>query len=165
MLTDQLKLKMKHICDKNNEFYPLFDALVKINKSVVSTEELLRAIDWGDSDRPAYASNKLAVDFLRELQQEGVGKFVVGRKAKKSRFIWNLMACDLAQKTPESIETNAIENAASSEMQKTTNPFNIVHQFVLRTDFVARFELPRDLTKNEADRLARFCLTLPLENP
>src|SRR5436190_10273534 len=88
--------EIKEICDKKNDFYPLFDAFIKIDKTVVTTDEVLRSVDWGGSERPEYVAKKLAVDFFRELRQAGLGKFVVGRKTKKSRFIWNPLARDPA---------------------------------------------------------------------
>lgn len=157
MINEATKSKLEVIFSKRRDFYPFAQCMMVKDKPVITSAELLRDCNWGDSKPVDYAAKKLLIDFLRELEKAGLGQLVIGRKGKETRFNWNLMITNGASKSDET-------GGDSLMGTHSTNPNRISHTFVLRQDFVASIELPKDLTKREAERLASFCVTLPLES-
>jgi hypothetical protein len=98
---------------------------------------------------------------FRQLAEAECGKYVEGRHGWKSRFVWSVKsrrvaAAALKQEAPAEVEADdEIEEAADDEM--------IEHAYVLRPDLSLSFDLPADLTRNEAERLATFIGTLSFE--
>jgi len=89
------------------------------------------------------------VKFMKRLEAEEVGKFMVGRRRKESRFEWREAGTPVP---PTAVMRSPVVGSARLE-----------HRFVLRPGFEATLLLPQDLTPTEADRLASFVRALPFE--
>ena len=95
---------------------------------------------------------------FRSLEEAACGSYVEGRHGWPSRFIWEVKSLEVAaaargERAPD--HQGLLDSADDPEM--------IEHSFVLRPDLTVAFELPDDLTKPEAARLAGFLQTLPFD--
>lgn len=88
---------------------------------------------------------------LKRLEEAGVGRFIVGRRGRPSRFRWNE-------------EPQAAAGHVGRRDERSPAPVCLVrHRFVLRPNLTVEFDLPEDLNRAEARRLAQFIETLPFE--
>jgi hypothetical protein len=102
------------------------------------------------------------IDALRSLENLNAGQFVTGRRGWPSRFIWNVGMVSVGKAAagePQEIETIPSENS-----EEPPESAMLAHSFYLRVDTPVTIELPFDLTKAEAERLAAFIRTLPIES-
>jgi len=98
------------------------------------------------------------VDLFKKLEEIGCGRFVPGRWGYPSRFVWEVGSKDISLAAMgESV--GVPEDLNDNEYQEEF----LTHTFNLRMDLPVEFKLPVDLTVNEAERLAAFVKTLPLE--
>jgi len=98
---------------------------------------------------------------FRKLEDLGCGQYVEGRHGWPSRFVWSvgsLSVCQAASGETSVVEPLLKADEASAETESLTHTFN------LRADLPVGFTLPIDLTVGEAERLATFMKTLPLED-
>jgi hypothetical protein len=95
---------------------------------------------------------------FRLLEDAGCGQYVEGRRGWPSRFVWSVRSLDVADaaRGQRSLEPTT-DGGAEEEADM------IEHTFALRPDLTVSFELPDDLTKAEAARLAAFLGALPFE--
>jgi hypothetical protein len=110
-----------------------------------------------------------AIVVAREMEKYGVGKFISGRRGAPSRLEWYFRSdsvgkvargdlnelVSLATEDEPGDESTADENDAGAEQ--------IMHTFRLRQEETVRFQLPADLTQQEAGRLSEFIKSLPFE--
>ncbi len=98
------------------------------------------------------------IDLFRKLTELKCGTFVTGRRGWPSRFVWSASMINAGRAaTGEAPQIEAGEAEEVSEAMLT-------HSFHLRPETKVDFNLPADLTKNEAERLAGFIKTLPIES-
>lgn len=98
---------------------------------------------------------------FRELERVGCGQYVVGRHRWPSRFVWSvksLTTCQLAQGSATESDETAIGDYDESESEELEHTYN------LRADFQVRVSLPMDLSESEAERLAGFVRSLPMDD-
>ncbi len=101
------------------------------------------------------------VRILKTLADIGCGDFVTGRRGWPSRFVWGtemIVVGRVAAGEDQPIEQ--IEQETDEE--GTTRDF-LTHAFYLRPDVSVEIELPTDLDRDEAERLARFITALPFD--
>lgn len=101
------------------------------------------------------------VNLYQEFEKFGLGKFIVGRRGKPSRFAWSVSIVSVGKAAAG--ESQTIPTAhdgidASTEVNET-----LIHAFHLRPDIKISIELPTDLTCHEANRLAAYIKTLPMD--
>ena len=123
------------------------------------------------------------VYWFKQLAAVGCGRFIVGRKGRRSRFEWwfdpgsvssaalkrrkDLAPLPAGQNSAgDTCEAIAEESAEEDdgrigEAPSEVDDSNIEHTFMLRPDFPVRILLPESLTKVEAERLSGFIRTLP----
>ena len=97
------------------------------------------------------------VDLFKRFETLGYGNFVIGRRGQPSRFIWNISLISAGK---------AATGEASSVVdinEEETVPEILLHTYHLRSDMQIDLSLPIDLTLREAERLAMFVRSLPLE--
>ena len=102
------------------------------------------------------------IALFKKLEEYKCGQFVAGRHGWPSRFIWDvgsLSASRFAVGETEEVEEITQEPEEGAEGVESLN-----HTFNLRPDLPVEFELPIDLTEKEAERLAGFLKTLPMED-
>jgi hypothetical protein len=117
---------------------------------VVTREEIEDSLDGAPG--ATEISRLEVVEFLRKLQETGIGRFVVGRRGHPSRFEW-LDRPAAAQGLPSS---NGAARGSSTES-------TIEHRFVLRPGLEIAIALPSDFSVGEAERLATFVRSLPFD--
>jgi hypothetical protein len=114
------------------------------------------------------------MELFRELYKIGVGWFAVGRRGKRTRFVWRyaphqvialIKSSPSETKIPIAPDEEQVE-AAQEEVEEgvqASEEQTFEHIFRLRNYLSVTLQLPADLTKSEAARLARFVTSLPFE--
>lgn len=120
---------------------------------------------------------------FRLLQEAGCGTFVKGSRGYSSRFYWEvksrqalshaLEASDEQDDEEDEEEEDSEEDdedfeedgAVEDELLLDPDVISIRHSFVLRVDLKVFLQLPPNLTRNEANRLAQFTETLSFADP
>ena len=101
------------------------------------------------------------INVFRELQKCGCGNFLVGRRGGASRFEWDVEMVGVGQAAAR--ETEQVEEVSLEEAEEDGDNNLFKHTFRLRIDQSVTVELPKDLTSQEAARMARFIETLPFQ--
>jgi hypothetical protein len=109
--------------------------------------------------------------YAADIEAAGIGKRIVGRRKFKSRIRWIYTLRSVANAarglsdTLEPVSDNNFPATAGPNelISSTGRPDEADHVFQRRRDRRVTFRLPKDLTHKEADRLAAFLKTLPLE--
>ena len=100
------------------------------------------------------------IALFKDLVDISCGQFVAGRHGWPSRFIWDVDTLSVSRYVVgETPEVGAIQSLKENFIERDL----IKHAFNLRTDLQICFELPVDLTEKEAERLAGFLKTLPMD--
>jgi hypothetical protein len=102
------------------------------------------------------------IDAFRSLEDLGAGQFVTGRRGWPSRFVWSVGMVSVGKAAAG--EPQEIESIPDESFEEEPTSAMLGHSFYLRVDTPVTIELPVDLTKVEAERLASFVRTLPIEN-
>ena len=107
-----------------------------------------------------------AVAVLRQFEDLQLGRFLVGRHGRATRFEWNRRSADVAKaikgelrELPE-LDGDASEDAPSDSQLQDTDGSTIIARYQLRADFEIRTLLPKDMTKDEAARFADHARTV-----
>ncbi len=128
-----------------------------------------------EEGHPCNVSQVTAV--FRSLEDLGCGKYITGRRGKKSRFRWWLPMISIGQvATGEEVQVeedeaglsdmvgvSEEEEASEAEAGDLEDAAWITHTFFLREDVEIQLELPSDLTRFEAKRLSTFIDSLPFD--
>lgn len=95
------------------------------------------------------------VPAMKGLDSFGRGRFILGRRNHKTRFMaFSEAAPEIASSMPE----------PKVEVPKKSSATNMCsYDFRIRHDVAVTLQLPSDLTKAEAQRLCQFIGALPLE--
>jgi hypothetical protein len=102
------------------------------------------------------------IDAFRSLEDLGAGQFVTGRRGWPSRFVWSVGMVSVGRAAAG--EPQEIESIPDESFEEESASTLLAHSFYLRVDMPVTIELPVDLTKGEAERLASFVRTLPIES-
>lgn len=112
-----------------------------------------------------------AIKLFRALENAGCGEFRVGRRSKKTRIVWSQSAITLAKevltggaddhRSHQATADKAPSARSPAIVQSSGTAMAHVHHFLLRPNCEIRFELPLDLTDEEAMRLTEFIRALP----
>lgn len=113
-------------------------------------------------------SRAIVVAFFKELAAIELGRFVSGRRGQQSRFEWLTRMTEVGMAAiGESEEIESITEEVVDEFDEASDEGDesvITHSFVLRRGHEEiKVSLPADLTEKEAERLAAFIKTLPME--
>jgi hypothetical protein len=101
---------------------------------------------------------------FKELESIGCGIFKAGRKGYESRFEWRVSSKSVGQVAAgETSEIDAEVPPAGENADELADQL-VDHSYRLRPSLQITLALPPDLTTSEAERLARFILTLPFEH-
>jgi len=93
---------------------------------------------------------------LENLAGVPCGKFVLGRRGYPTRLVWEIDAISagkVAKGEAEAVAAAADEDAPPPGMMDVEYP--------LRDEQTITLRLPRDLSEREAERLAKFIISLP----
>jgi hypothetical protein len=109
-------------------------------------------------------SRSRIVEFMRQLEQLGLGEFIVGRKGGRSRFRWQVGLVSVGQvasKESDEISTEAPEEVSEDEMELASDA--VTYEVPLRADMKARITVPSNITKVETIRLSNFIRGLAVD--
>jgi len=108
-----------------------------------------------------------AIMVARTMEEIGLGKFIIGRRGSPTRLEWFFRSDSVGQLACGDIDELLSlegEDEGSDEMEEpVVGVWQIVHSFRLRPDESVRFQLPSNLTQQEAGRLSDFIKSLPFE--
>lgn len=159
----QIKKLLKS-SDVANTFFERLATRIK-NYSVTTVDQAIRIAD---------AERRDVIEMFRQMEELGLGVFIVGRRTGVSRFEWHVRMVDTAKDVFAKQDDAPVKvlgdeelvklEAPPEEEEEEDDPDSTQHSFVLRRDLTITFKLPSDLTSQEADRLSKFVLTLPLED-
>lgn len=164
-MTDQLKMESIRKWAAEHPEYNDFFATLRLRKRNARETELESFLksESLQSESPTYATRRRAVEFFRGLAAKSLGEFRLGRRGSRTRFIWADSMIEVAQaaagvigETPEAGDEQ-VSGDVGAERRRT-----VTHQFVLRENFIVKFDLPLDFTPSEAERLSAMIKTLPL---
>lgn len=112
-----------------------------------------------------------AVNFLKQLGEAGCGNFFTGRRGRPTRIEWATCGAipvaktflQAADQVPAADVSGLTTGTAPSPLPSTqTLPAKLhPHTFLLRPELTLTLQLPLNLTKEEANRLADFIRALP----
>lgn len=137
----------------------LLDHLAKRERNwSVSPVDRLLALISGDDGAVSRAE---VIEVLKTFDELGLGTFVVGRRGKASRFEWKVSMVSVGQYAAQ--RRDDIEPVAEDATGDEGDVQMLRHSYQLRLELSVSMDLPADLTPTEADRLAKFILTLPLQ--
>ena len=117
-----------------------------------------------------------AVDFFNRLADAVGGTIIQGRHTKPTRLKWGdcsaiaaakaflgqeISAADSATTVNDEIGNDEISDTSVVSSAENTETRSYRHEFLLRADMKVAIELPLDVTKEEANRLAEFIKSIP----
>ena len=109
-------------------------------------------LDVGQIEDYFKVERKLAVEALKRLENEGHGTYISGRHGKKTRILFHR-----AVPTDQPEKTGAAANKHEGlDVQERVFKFR-EFQFSASRDI--QIELPRDLTRMEAEKISQFILS------
>lgn len=139
----------------------------KDRKGKVSTvDEIMKYLKAEGNEPPRTE----VIHALKDFAEAGGGRFKTGRRGHPSRMEWQPSAKflhDAAAGAMDGTPLPAAErpsiNGLGGAQIVPSAPAVLTHLFNLRTDFQVSIALPTNLTQQEADRLARFIQSLPID--
>lgn len=160
---------LRHLAWARPEFLDFFKHLSsrQRNRGTLDLDTLLDNVP--DNGRPSHEMRRLGIEFFKELDKLDLGEFRIGRRGKPTRFNWSVPMVEVGQAVvPNEIASGEIESNDDSwidqgEIKVESSVRPLAHKYILRPSFAVVFDLPIDLTTKEAERLASFIRTLPLE--
>jgi len=157
---DNIRSRVLKILSTNPSSRELFDCLAKRkqNRREIPLDrfaaELRESVEGVDESR----SRQVAVEYFRALDAAELGRFVVGRRGKKTRFLCHV---DISDLTEAARNCKSSETVSGLDSDSTTNEVALVRrEFPLRENLTLQMDLPTDLTPQEADRLSMFLKSL-----
>jgi len=148
--------------------------IVKMYKHWAISAQIFEYLAFSDLEHRTnsvpYLANETGVDyyqiikFLKYLDAQEIGDFVVGRKGKASRITW--------AHSPKSIGKVAIgKSSVFASIPKGIldydggggNSNSTGHLFQLRKDFSLKIDLPSDFNRSDQVRLTNWLATLPFD--
>ncbi len=105
------------------------------------------------------------VRVLRELEALKAGRLIVGRRKQKTRFAWTEQFDVAAMLKKALVLSPKAERNLGADMSAATAsaPSLLRHRYLVRPSLEVELSLPPDLSVREAERLADFIKTLPLD--
>lgn len=104
-----------------------------------------------------------AVAVLRELEADGAGTFIVGRKGHASRFKWYVGMTKVGALVRMQKEASDLPSVKLGTEVATWPVPLLEHHFRLRENLAIAVKLPADLTHIEAVRLMEWIKSLPFQ--
>ena len=154
--------KLKNVYAQNKVVQAICDHMAARERNQNETK-LHRMLRHLTNDGVDLKRSELIAAF-HALEDAGCGQYVEGRHGWRSRFVWEVKTLDVsaAAKGQQTLERDVSSDDAVDQPDEDVEL--IEHSFVLRPDLTVSVELPADLTKSEASRLAAFLQALPFED-
>jgi hypothetical protein len=145
----------------------IFDHLAKFQNNMGETK--VDQLAWRLSESLQNPPSRWdIIKFFRKLEVLHCGKLVEGRKGKKTRFVWGSNLTDVAKVAAgQNVKIGVTPPGTGAELGGAAEEPGanglVDHPFKLRKDLDICLQLPVDLTKAEATRLATFVQSLPFD--
>lgn len=151
--------KLKDLYNTHNAARMILDHAARRHRNQAETKvDRILSILWSEGHD---ISRGQVIDAFKRLEELGAGQFVAGRRGWPSRFVWSVGMVSVGKAAAG--EAQEIEQLAEEQAEDEPGGDLLAHTFHLRADLQVALELPPDLTRNEADRLAAFIKTLPID--
>lgn len=145
----------------NQDFFEWANSM-KSTPRETTYEELQSVLKMNRNEIRSYAA---------DIERAQIGKRIFGRRKFKSRIRWIYTLQSVAAAARGLSDTLELVSDSNFPATPETNepssgagrPDEADHVFQLRRDRRVTFRLPKDLTLKEAERLAAFVKTLPLD--
>lgn len=148
---------LRDLIEESSDAKTFFEDLASRVKNyrVTTVDQAMRRTGAGRSE---------IVDIFKKMESFDLGTFVVGRRNGVSRFEWSVGMVETAQAAFGEIDEIQVASAEIEDDDADDEQTQAVkHSFVLRQDQTPlSFYLPKDLTEKEAERLAKFIQSLPI---
>lgn len=145
---------VKAICDHM--------ANLENNRAETAVHRILRLLERDGHD---FRRSEI-ISAFRELEEAECGKYLRGHpNTSKSRFAWSArskLIADVAQGIEEEVDESE-EWDDDFDYVEGAEDGMLEHSYVLRQGLTVNFELPENLTSNEAYRLSQFIGSLSFE--
>ncbi|HEY8595861.1 MAG TPA: hypothetical protein VIL84_11530 [Devosiaceae bacterium] len=116
------------------------------------------------ADRTGYEYGEI-IRVFRKFDELGIGTFLVGRRGSESRLQWHYSIKSLAEAAKNGAEVRGTPRLGQGQaLEDEDDDSMFAHAFQLRSNLRVEISLPVDLTDHEANRIAAFVKTLPLQN-
>jgi hypothetical protein len=155
----QVELLKQHF-QRNSAVKAICDHMAKRTKNQNETS-LHRILYYLEQEGSDFKRSDVIAAF-RLLEEAECGKYIEGRHGWKSRFIWSVKS-KLVSGAAQGTQTKAALVAEDDPIEEIVEDEMIEHIYALRPDLNISFELPADLSQNEAARLSKFIKTLSFE--
>lgn len=115
------------------------------------------------NDGVRVASRSDVVGLFRALEEVGCGQFVIGRRGSPTRFVWSHSMISVGRAaTGEGSEVEGLSEDSPDSAAASVE--TLCHSFHLRPGLTVEFELPSDLSVDEAWRLSSFVAALSFDS-
>lgn len=151
---------LRHIYETNEAVRLICNHMSQRSKSQNETA-LHRIAHYLEKEGADVKRSELIYAF-RQLEESECGKYVEGRHGWKSRFVWSVKS-KLVAGAAQGEETGADLISQEERDEETIEDEMLEHTYILRPDLIVNFELPADISRNEAQRLSQFIDSLSFE--
>lgn len=158
LVNPELRSQLAEFASADKDAHAFFEyaASRERNRTETPVARILSKLEESGQDVPKPA----LIRVLRKLEELECGRYVEGRHGYESRFAWTVNITDvgraaLGEQAAVVLQSHAVPVASGNS--------TFSHVYNLRADFQADFDLPADLTPREAERLATFIRSLPIE--
>lgn len=149
------------------------EALLKLVGSRTNNRGTITAQQAAFLTRTSYSE---MVSSMKGLGETGAGRFIRGRRGKKTRIEWSYKPLSLAAALKgdgeleplndddgEWIDDDDVGSNASGPTAESTSD-DMVYEFYVRPDHPVVFTLPQDFTEREAERLKSRLRSIPFSD-
>jgi hypothetical protein len=183
MISSSLNIsKLRKIAHESDESEAIFECLKNRDRTRKVTD--LRQLQYKLLDDGAKLTKEGVMRVFQQLQDEGIGSLIIGRKGNPTRFKWNYSIKKIGKigLSRKKVKTQEYQNDSNSSVTDIRQQINqvipshvrqatkdnkikayMITDIQLRNDVVAKLELPIDITKSEAKKIHDFILTLIYE--
>ena len=149
--------ELQRLYEESDTYRVFFEDLAKKRRHISK-------IDVDLAVRKTSGNRKEIIELFRKLEELGAGEFKVGRRGHESRLEWSVDSRAVGKVAAgEPVEIEQVEDFQDEDILEEEDDGLTRHEFRLRKGLMVSFELPDDLTSDEAQRLGTFLSSLPLE--
>lgn len=154
--------KIQTLYQSHKHAKPLFDWLATRPSDERETELKVAATEIAADYRELYGL------FKHELQPLGLGDIIVGRKGQPTRFMWHGHYKDVVKDVAQADGERVLElpddtaNTVVPKYLSSPQPTMRSCSFPIRQGLEISFNLPIDLTQNEAERFGMFVKSMSI---
>ncbi len=160
-MTQPILTLLQALCSES-EVTKTFFAVIARRKNNAKETRVNRTTRLLELDGVAATKSQI-VRIMQRLEELGLGRYIPGRHSSPSRFEWSTSALEVAKAATGQEAALDVNIPPGPELADDDGEVDsLEHRFHLRQDLEIAIELPADLSRHEAERLAAFIRTLPI---